>query len=73
MASDPDVHRDLIVITPPIPGRDVANLQRAIRNRFGRDGGSHPRLCSQPQRRCGVPGRACGKRGRRISVAATGG
>jgi murein DD-endopeptidase MepM/ murein hydrolase activator NlpD len=34
MPSDPSVHRDLIVGTPPMAGRDVANLQRAIRARL---------------------------------------
>jgi hypothetical protein len=34
-ASDnPDVHRDLIVQDPPQQGRDVANLQRAIKTRL---------------------------------------
>lgn len=31
---NPDVHRDLIVRDPPMHGRDVANLQRAIRERL---------------------------------------
>jgi murein DD-endopeptidase MepM/ murein hydrolase activator NlpD len=34
MASDPAVHRDLVVVNPLMAGRDVANLQRAIRARL---------------------------------------
>lgn len=34
MAGGPEVHRELIVINPPMSGRDVANLQRAIKSRL---------------------------------------
>ena len=33
-ARTPDVHRPLVVVDPPMEGRDVANLQRAIRARL---------------------------------------
>lgn len=34
-ASDnPEVHRDLVVVDPPMSGRDVANLQRAVKARL---------------------------------------
>jgi hypothetical protein len=33
-SKDPTVHRDLIVVDPPMEGADVANLQRAIRTRL---------------------------------------
>lgn len=33
-SDNPDVHRDLIVQDPPQSGRDVANVQRAIRDRL---------------------------------------
>jgi hypothetical protein len=33
-SDDPDVHRELVVVDPPMQGRDVANLQRAIRARL---------------------------------------
>jgi hypothetical protein len=29
---DPDVHRPLTVVEPPLEGRDIANLQRAARD-----------------------------------------
>ena len=34
MSHEPAVHRDLVVTSPPMAGRDVANLQRAIRARL---------------------------------------
>ena len=35
LASDePDVHRPLVLVDPPMRGRDVANLQRALHERF---------------------------------------
>ena len=34
MSQDPAVHRRLVVVDPPQEGRDVANLQRAIRARL---------------------------------------
>jgi murein DD-endopeptidase MepM/ murein hydrolase activator NlpD len=34
MPDEPAVHRDLVVTTPPMTGRDVANLQRALRDRL---------------------------------------
>jgi hypothetical protein len=34
MTDNPDVHRDLVVQDPPLHGRDVANLQRAIELRL---------------------------------------
>lgn len=34
MGHDPAVHRELVVSSPPMAGRDVANLQRAIRARL---------------------------------------
>ena len=33
-SQDPTVHRPLVVVDPPMQGRDVANLQRAIRARL---------------------------------------
>ena len=33
-SQDPSVHRVLVVVDPPMEGRDVANLQRAIRARL---------------------------------------
>lgn len=33
-SKDPSVHRALVVVDPPMQGRDVANLQRAIRARL---------------------------------------
>jgi hypothetical protein len=33
-SDDPAVHRDLVVVDPPLSGRDVANLQRAIQTRL---------------------------------------
>jgi hypothetical protein len=33
-SNDPDVHRPLIVVDPPMLGRDVANLQRAVEKRL---------------------------------------
>jgi len=33
-SQDPEVHRPLIVVDPPMAGRDVANVQRAVRERL---------------------------------------
>jgi hypothetical protein len=33
-SDDPDVHRPLVLTDPPMRGRDVANLQRALHERF---------------------------------------
>ena len=33
-SQDPGVHRPLVVVDPPLAGRDVANLQRAVRERL---------------------------------------
>lgn len=33
-STDPSVHRDLVVSDPPQEGRDVANLQRAVKDRL---------------------------------------
>ncbi len=33
-SKDPDVHRPLVVVRPPLQGRDVANVQRAARVRL---------------------------------------
>jgi hypothetical protein len=33
-SQDPEVHRPLVVVDPPVEGRDVANLQRAVRERL---------------------------------------
>jgi hypothetical protein len=33
-SDDPTVHRELVVVDPPMSGRDVANFQRAIRERL---------------------------------------
>lgn len=33
-SQDPDVHRDLVVLDPPLQGRDVANVQRAVEARL---------------------------------------
>lgn len=33
-SQDPDVHREFVVVDPPMEGRDVANLQRAIADRL---------------------------------------
>jgi hypothetical protein len=33
-STDPDVHRPLIAVDPPLEGRDVANVQRATRERL---------------------------------------
>ena len=33
-AEDPIAHRDLVVVDPPMRGRDVANLNRAVRQRL---------------------------------------
>jgi hypothetical protein len=34
-SQDPEVHRDLVVLDPPMEGRDIANLNRAVRERLG--------------------------------------
>jgi murein DD-endopeptidase MepM/ murein hydrolase activator NlpD len=34
MPGDPAVHRELVVVNPPMTGRDIANLQRAIKERL---------------------------------------
>lgn len=33
-SDDPEVHRDLVVVDPPMSGRDVANVQRAVEKRL---------------------------------------
>jgi hypothetical protein len=33
-SDDPAVHRELVVVDPPLEGRDVANLQRAVMDRL---------------------------------------
>lgn len=33
-SDDPSVHRDLVVLDPPLEGRDVANVQRAVAERL---------------------------------------
>jgi len=33
-SEDPSVHRELVVLNPPLEGRDVANIQRAIKLRI---------------------------------------
>jgi hypothetical protein len=33
-SDDPTVHRELVVVDPPLSGRDVANFQRAIKERL---------------------------------------
>ena len=33
-STDPAVHRDLVVLDPPLEGRDVANVQRAVADRL---------------------------------------
>ena len=33
-SADPAIHRSLTVVDPPMEGRDVANLQRAVRARL---------------------------------------
>src|SRR3954452_22375227 len=38
MPNDPAVHRDLVVVSPPMRGDDVANLQRAIKERLAARG-----------------------------------
>jgi hypothetical protein len=40
-SEDPDVHRLLTVVDPPLEGRDVANLQRAVRDRLESRGLGH--------------------------------
>lgn len=37
-SKDPDVHRPLVAVHPPMEGRDVANLQRAARERLEQRG-----------------------------------
>lgn len=34
ISNDPAVHRELVVVDPPMEGRDVANLQRAVHDRL---------------------------------------
>jgi len=33
-SNDPDVHRELVVVDPPMEGRDVANVNRAVKERL---------------------------------------
>jgi hypothetical protein len=33
-SKDPDVHRPLVTVNPPLRGRDVANVQRAVKQRL---------------------------------------
>ena len=51
-SQDPSVHRVLVVVDPPMQGRDVANLQRAIRARLkarGRSMFPSPPTASSPK------------------------
>jgi hypothetical protein len=48
VSQDPDVHRPLIAVSPPLRGRDVANLQRATAERL-RNRGISPKQVPVPE------------------------